>query len=454
MGFVGAFNGVHLDDFYVVYHSQSVSLQTALDCSSLSFSTGGGANWFGQTGISYDGVDAAQSGDISDGGTSWMETTVDGPATVSFKWRISSECNYDYLRFYVDGSEQFNNCGEDNFWTTKAVAIGSGSHTLKWAYTKNGSVSDGEDCGWVDQIVVTRDDVPRTGRTWYVDGTTGSDSYSGTSSDQAKKTIQAAIDVSSPEDTIYVVPGTYNERLEISRKILLWGVGGPEVTTIRGIAGQAVVHIAQGAVDSTIRGFAITGGTGRPSSSSYGYDYYGGGVCADASAAIQDCIIHGNGHGMPRTNSGTFGGGIRSADGYVRVINCLFYDNFAWACGGATFVEGTGSVMELDHCTIYGNESTDFFGYQGGVGMANGGSVVIRNSIVWGNGGDEIDAIPARPLGLCVVAWRAACFRTMLLHSRSEMATFPEPLALSMPRTVIIGLQLIRLALMRGIIRM
>jgi len=40
--------------------------------------------------------------------TSYITCSATGPATVSFKWKVSSESNYDKLHFYVDGSEVFN----------------------------------------------------------------------------------------------------------------------------------------------------------------------------------------------------------------------------------------------------------------------------------------------------------------------------------------------------------
>lgn len=49
---------------------------------------------------------------------------------------------------------------------------------------------------------------PLFATTWYVNGTSGSDGYSGKSSDSAKKTIQAAIDVAMNGDTILVAAGT------------------------------------------------------------------------------------------------------------------------------------------------------------------------------------------------------------------------------------------------------
>jgi hypothetical protein len=48
--------------------------------------------------------------------------------------------------------------------------------------------------------------------------------------------------------------------------------------------------------------------------------------------------------------------------------------------------------MRIENSTIFGNESTNFFGHQGGVGMANGGQVDIVNSILWGNSGNQIGA--------------------------------------------------------------
>ena len=81
-----------------------------------------------------------------------METTVSGPGTLSFYWRVSSESNYDFLRFYLDGVEQSGRISGTVNWTRKSLAIGPGSHTLRWAYTKDGSVSSGSDAAWVDRV--------------------------------------------------------------------------------------------------------------------------------------------------------------------------------------------------------------------------------------------------------------------------------------------------------------
>ncbi|MBP6807950.1 MAG: hypothetical protein KA125_06610, partial [Chromatiaceae bacterium] len=128
------------------------TLGVALDNTSLTWTTGGNANWYGQTAISHDGVDAAQSGDIADSQNSWMQTALTGPGTLSFYWRVSSEPDYDYLRFYIDDVEQSGSISGAVDWQQQSRAIPSGTHTVKWAYTKDGIVSTSSDAAWVDQV--------------------------------------------------------------------------------------------------------------------------------------------------------------------------------------------------------------------------------------------------------------------------------------------------------------
>src|SRR5436189_6487933 len=80
-----------------------VSLGDAVDATNLVWTTGGNAVWFGQTIVTHDGVDAAQSGAIADGQYTSLQTTVtDGPKAVTFWWRASSTTNSDPLDFFID----------------------------------------------------------------------------------------------------------------------------------------------------------------------------------------------------------------------------------------------------------------------------------------------------------------------------------------------------------------
>jgi hypothetical protein len=123
----------------------------AVDDPSLTFTLSGNGNWFSQTTTTYYGGDAAESADISNNQSSTMETVISGKTSVKFYWKVSSETNYDYLRFYIDGVEQDRIAGNVD-WTQKVYTVSSGTHTLKWSYTKDYSVSSGSDCGWVDKL--------------------------------------------------------------------------------------------------------------------------------------------------------------------------------------------------------------------------------------------------------------------------------------------------------------
>jgi hypothetical protein len=131
----------------------SGTLGDAVDANSLSWTTGGDANWFRQTATMHDGVDAACSGDISDSQQSWMETTVTGPGSLSYWWRVSSESGFDYLKFFYDGYEQAGSISGESNWLYKAWAIPAGTHNVRWAYAKDSSASTGSDSGWLDQVV-------------------------------------------------------------------------------------------------------------------------------------------------------------------------------------------------------------------------------------------------------------------------------------------------------------
>ena len=134
--------------------SQPITLGEALDAPSQSWTSGGNALWSGETSTTHDGVDAAQSGTIGDSLESWVETTVTGPGTLTFWWKVSSEAGFDFLYFRRNGVNQFGISGEVG-WQQRTVNIPSGSQTLRWRYIKDSTVSAGQDKGWVDQVVFT-----------------------------------------------------------------------------------------------------------------------------------------------------------------------------------------------------------------------------------------------------------------------------------------------------------
>ena len=126
-------------------------LSEAMD-TSLIFETGGDADWFSQTNIALFDGDAARSADIGNGQWSWMQTTIPGPGTLSFYWKVSSEANFDFLEFYIDGVFQDRISGLVNWHQMIYTISDSGPHTLEWRYKKDGEVSNGNDLGRVDLV--------------------------------------------------------------------------------------------------------------------------------------------------------------------------------------------------------------------------------------------------------------------------------------------------------------
>lgn len=127
-------------------------LPDALDID-LPFVTGGDAAWFGQEFVSFDDQDAARAGDIIDWGeVSWLETEVDGPALLFFKWSVSSR-NLDRLLFFINGTEAERISGEVD-WAQRMYELPEGRNTLQWRYEKKSSKISGSNTGWVDQVIV------------------------------------------------------------------------------------------------------------------------------------------------------------------------------------------------------------------------------------------------------------------------------------------------------------
>jgi hypothetical protein len=114
---------------------------------------GGNADWIISTGA-YEGTYCAESGDIGNNQTSslYLEVNVLAAGELSFYKKVSSESNYDYLRFFVDNTEMGSWSGEVS-WSQETYQITAGNHTFKWEYDKDGSVSSPSDCGWVDYII-------------------------------------------------------------------------------------------------------------------------------------------------------------------------------------------------------------------------------------------------------------------------------------------------------------
>jgi len=112
----------------------------------------GNANWSIVSDTVYEGTYAAKSGVITDDEQSTLQVEINADGeNISFFKKVSSESNYDYLRFCIDGIEQ-NKWSGNVSWSQESFPITPGPHIFKWSYTKDYSISTGSDCAWLDQI--------------------------------------------------------------------------------------------------------------------------------------------------------------------------------------------------------------------------------------------------------------------------------------------------------------
>lgn len=135
---------------HVVPDGGGGAFSTALNTTNLIWSTGGDLGWFTETQTTYDGKEAAQSGAITDDGSTWIQTTVPADGQLSFFWKVSSESDFDYLHFFINGEEQDAISGEQD-WNQESYAVSAGD-TVRWEYDKDDSNSDGADAGFLDEV--------------------------------------------------------------------------------------------------------------------------------------------------------------------------------------------------------------------------------------------------------------------------------------------------------------
>ncbi len=102
----------------------------------------------------YAGTYCARSGNYHvNSSNSQLELTINAPMAgeVSYYSKVSSENNYDFFRFYLDGVQMEQRSGNGN-WVFSSWPIEAGEHTLKFEYEKDYSQNSNSDYAWVDNI--------------------------------------------------------------------------------------------------------------------------------------------------------------------------------------------------------------------------------------------------------------------------------------------------------------
>lgn len=134
------------------------------DLTAYSWQSTGSGSWFVQSGTVYEGDYAAQSGGITHSQSTSLSVTLANLAddTVSFYLKVSSEANWDFLRFYIDDVLQKSWSG-DVQWKQETFAVTAGTRTFRWTYSKDSNTSIGSDAAWVDYIVFPKSDGDKDG---------------------------------------------------------------------------------------------------------------------------------------------------------------------------------------------------------------------------------------------------------------------------------------------------
>lgn len=196
--------------------------------------------------------------------------------------------------------------------------------------------------------------------TWYV-CTNGSDGADGTSWSTAKATIQAAVDLAMPGDTVLVSNGVHNtggavafmavltNRVMIPGGVTVQSLNGPAVTVIQGVSpgGNNAVRCAHLSDGARLAGFTLrNGSTWTNDGGIFGhlFNRSGGGIYAEGLAVVSNCVVTGC-----TSADSQYGGGV--SGGWL--YDCVLAGNRAVGDNG--FGGGAGGGCVLTHCTIITN---------------------------------------------------------------------------------------------------
>ena len=113
--------------------------------------------WTIDTAVYREGGSSLRSGEIANGSSTKLVSTVEGDGFVRFWWKASCENdpdydNWDHACFYVDGEERARIDGMTDWSEVTARIAGAGRHVLSWVYAKDESATAGDDCVWIDSM--------------------------------------------------------------------------------------------------------------------------------------------------------------------------------------------------------------------------------------------------------------------------------------------------------------
>jgi Zn-dependent metalloprotease len=121
------------------------------------FISSGNQPWTTDTVLPGAGTRSARSGTITDGQRSILgyTATMTAPGNVSFLVKVSSEQNFDFFSFWIDGVAIAQGSGEIPWSTfTTGSPVPAGTHHFVFVYEKDSELSAGMDAAWIDNFTI------------------------------------------------------------------------------------------------------------------------------------------------------------------------------------------------------------------------------------------------------------------------------------------------------------
>jgi len=169
------------------------------------------------------------------------------------------------------------------------------------------------------------------------------------------QTIQDGIDNAPVGTFVRVLPGTYNEGVELISGVRLIG-SGAALTTINSLNTDEALY-ASGVTDTLVEGFTIIAGAD-----------YNAVRSTNTTLTLRRCVITASKNGC-----GADGGGLLQLD------NCLVAGHTV----SGLWRNGSTTNVELANCTVCDNGVYGVARWGSGIG-----TITIRDTIVYGNGND------------------------------------------------------------------
>lgn len=149
------FNNKHFIDTVFVAIGTALENFESGNLSQYNWSNTGSNPWEITNQLPYSGTYCARSKTgLNDRQSSTMQITLPAlqAGNITYFRKVSSENNYDFFKFYIDGTEMESKSGT-LAWSQASFPVAAGTHTYKFEYSKDYSTSNGSDCAWIDNVV-------------------------------------------------------------------------------------------------------------------------------------------------------------------------------------------------------------------------------------------------------------------------------------------------------------